>query len=697
MGDNEVAKKGRIRAFSIVSITIIVLFLIVHSLYPSVFLYMPVVCIGINLGVLSMISTYTHRSSKDLLISVDLPSLVFKLIILNVLSCTFLMMLRSAPDVHVAVLWGIPLMTTYFMIPIGLANLMMLFPKKIFSDSRRKSILLVFAFIFFFFFEFSYIYNVFTGNYDSSLVKRGGIFGEIAVFESVLGWMSRIVIIPFVSLIFLSAILSAMQLFRLRNMTARRTYYSMLIPYVMAMIIMPIVIIVHIFFGLCDILLYPLEASIFAPMVSYYLIRIYMILQHMGDLKPGEEPLSLMEIYVTENDDDSGAKNALLKQLRAGKSAVVFSYESPSDFFRGWEKDLLKSVFYVQILDDGYMVEGTKFHTIDSLSKMRPSKTDLRGVVVYMHAFPVTTTHSFDSRERSRLYQTVRDMLKEGALLISPVDKSYVCCSDENLIHTKYPAWHVKPLMVLRMEEYINELYSKIRPEGKERFISAISALTREGLPKITKLDSYISLDMHAEMTPNRFIKLFERIKKIVVAEHLFTEEEYEEILRSLFRRYSEDYDSMVKIKKGTVHFISGENIEKRLTDMLYFLSERGKKIFVISRKNPDILKDEIHPSANVEIRWLTNVQESKTAISPHLESIKKEVFDFLDRNPDGVVVLDGMEYLIRIHGFSSILELLWILKDRIASTGASMLIPLDTRVLSEADAAILKREFRFL
>jgi two-component system cell cycle response regulator len=91
---------------------------------------------------------------------------------------------------------------------------------------------------------------------------------------------------------------------------------------------------------------------------------------------------------------------------------------------------------------------------------------------------------------------------------------------------------------------------------------------------------------------------------------------------------------------------------------------------------------------------WLTDRESSKEpTISPSLESMIYVVEEFIDKNEQPVILLDGMEYLISNNSFNPVLRFIRRLIDKISETNTILIIGVSPKAINEQELKLLERE----
>jgi hypothetical protein len=118
-----------------------------------------------------------------------------------------------------------------------------------------------------------------------------------------------------------------------------------------------------------------------------------------------------------------------------------------------------------------------------------------------------------------------------------------------------------------------------------------------------------------------------------------------------------------------------------------------GAKGLYITRSNPDQVRRK-HTLPETKIVWLTNVQTGDEAESVNgIQELSLLVSNFIDGNSKGAILFEGLEYLISNHGFPPALKLIQQLRDRVSTSQAKMLVPVNPDALEERQLSLLKNE----
>ena len=116
-----------------------------------------------------------------------------------------------------------------------------------------------------------------------------------------------------------------------------------------------------------------------------------------------------------------------------------------------------------------------------------------------------------------------------------------------------------------------------------------------------------------------------------------------------------------------------------------------------ISRVHPNRLKDTYNIE-NSEIYWLTDRESSKVnTLEYSLERLIFTVEDFIEKNNDGVAILDGINYLINNNSFDAVLRFLRRMIDVVYETEATFIVSVSPDTLEDQELKIVEREMEIV
>ncbi|WP_340818882.1 DUF835 domain-containing protein [Methanolobus sp. WCC4] len=155
--------------------------------------------------------------------------------------------------------------------------------------------------------------------------------------------------------------------------------------------------------------------------------------------------------------------------------------------------------------------------------------------------------------------------------------------------------------------------------------------------------------------------------------------------------------NSEVELESGYVYLLDCVLPEKSYGTFSE-LVRSGKPGLCITRRNPDKVRN-MYGITKTPIIWLTkNRIEGQQSIDPaEIFRIYPTIADFLSKVEDGVVLIDGLEYLLLDNDLMSIVKLIEQTNDAIMASSSRMILQLDPAVLETKEFHLLKRWMRSL
>ena len=121
-------------------------------------------------------------------------------------------------------------------------------------------------------------------------------------------------------------------------------------------------------------------------------------------------------------------------------------------------------------------------------------------------------------------------------------------------------------------------------------------------------------------------------------------------------------------------------------------LLESNRPVLVISRQAPP----RVASAYNIDLehyRWLSETPHERT-LEPSLETIRREVDNFLTNHPISMLIIEGIEYLSGIHGELRVIEMLRSIVDQTRTSGNVLLISSNLEAFTPVQRSRLEREF---
>ncbi len=148
---------------------------------------------------------------------------------------------------------------------------------------------------------------------------------------------------------------------------------------------------------------------------------------------------------------------------------------------------------------------------------------------------------------------------------------------------------------------------------------------------------------------------------------------------------------------QARAHGLLTRFLEKYLSD-----TDNGK-VLLFGRTRPGKILKELERTKEdaeprIEIFWLSTAlsKEERTIAPTELPKINRSIMEFTEGG-EGIVVIEGIEYL-RIHnGFEQTIKLIQNLRDMVALSKTSLVIFFDMLAFTESEGHMLAREFNLV
>lgn len=126
------------------------------------------------------------------------------------------------------------------------------------------------------------------------------------------------------------------------------------------------------------------------------------------------------------------------------------------------------------------------------------------------------------------------------------------------------------------------------------------------------------------------------------------------------------------------------------------YVSE-GANLLIISRDPPQQLLHN-SPLKPTKVIWLTNLPGKDRMNPTAIGLLMGEIRRFIDQSQNhAVVMIDGLEYLISLNTFNTMLQFVNQLRDLFVTSGAILIMPFDARTLDGHEQAYLERDFQVM
>jgi len=150
-------------------------------------------------------------------------------------------------------------------------------------------------------------------------------------------------------------------------------------------------------------------------------------------------------------------------------------------------------------------------------------------------------------------------------------------------------------------------------------------------------------------------------------------------------------------LENGFIYLVPGHDSADGYELFTRFV-KGGTPGLCITRQNPEKIR-EIYQLTKTPMIWLTkNKLHGQQVIDPsELFKIFPTVFDFISKVQDGVILLDGLEFLYLFNDVRSVVKLMEQTNDAIMASSSRMILQLDPEVLEKKEYHLLKRWMKLL
>ncbi len=118
----------------------------------------------------------------------------------------------------------------------------------------------------------------------------------------------------------------------------------------------------------------------------------------------------------------------------------------------------------------------------------------------------------------------------------------------------------------------------------------------------------------------------------------------------------------------------------------------KGMKGYCVTRNYPAKIRTKFDLK-DTPVIWLSNVGRDNAIRPKDLEKLSLSLEQFLSQPGGGIVLLDGLEYLITNNNFITVLRLIQSLRDQVAINQSILLMAVNKSTLESHQLNLLERE----
>jgi len=147
------------------------------------------------------------------------------------------------------------------------------------------------------------------------------------------------------------------------------------------------------------------------------------------------------------------------------------------------------------------------------------------------------------------------------------------------------------------------------------------------------------------------------------------------------------------KLKQGVSYMIDSATIDDALevfTDQV----THGFEGIIITRMYPTTLKNE-YGLKKTPVLWLSKEHQGDVPILQpgQLGLLHHKIDQFFKKSSKGVVLLDGLEYLVTQNSFYSVLKVVQLIRDKVSRYQRNLIVPLSPQAFDQKDFSLIARE----
>jgi len=143
-------------------------------------------------------------------------------------------------------------------------------------------------------------------------------------------------------------------------------------------------------------------------------------------------------------------------------------------------------------------------------------------------------------------------------------------------------------------------------------------------------------------------------------------------------------------LEKGFTYLIKEERT-KRSYEMFENALNSGMKGFCVTRNYPLKIKAK-HDLKDTLMIWLSSIGKENSLRPKDLEKLSFSLDQFISHE-GGIILLDGLEYLITNNNFLTVLRFLQSLRDQVAVNNSVLLLALNPSTLEPSELNLLEKE----
>jgi len=154
--------------------------------------------------------------------------------------------------------------------------------------------------------------------------------------------------------------------------------------------------------------------------------------------------------------------------------------------------------------------------------------------------------------------------------------------------------------------------------------------------------------------------------------------------------------DRRYLLRRGRGHIVEEQQGSLCYEIVAGLLSRGEPSALIISRQHPSLLREK-YGFDGVRIIWLATQAGEDTLDPTSLGMLAHTVAEFLSKAKGGVVLLDGIEYLVTNNDFRKVARSLEQINDHVMSSDGYLVMTIDPRAFDQKELAIMVRDFELI
>lgn len=290
------------------------------------------------------------------------------------------------------------------------------------------------------------------------------------------------------------------------------------------------------------------------------------------------------------------------------------------------------------------------------------------------------------------------------------------------------------------IEKSLKEIYSSLREIDKgsaddifklaSGLIPSQNIFSGEDIAFLTKkglYDKAVDIGERLELLQMHFLDLITKMLDSVESIH---DEKTTEVAQNKIIEAVKKHDNSLKISKKVFHNVRSRRLvvypikeiigmgrikiglEKLTTGHSYlFLLDRPDRTFeifaayvkdgyhglCISRYFPGKIRAK-YKLEKTPMLWLSHTDSEESHLDPsNLGVLTNILRDFFNKTEKGIVLLEGLEYLIIQNGFDTVLRFIQYLNEHVVTNNVILVVPFNSESLEKKELALLKAELEVM